>query len=62
MVRKCMMLSICLQDQEPITVVLDDGFNVVQYAFKLQSLGAKQTLVKCQVGALMCSAHHQDLF
>ncbi len=39
-----------LQDADSITVVLDDGFNLVQYAFKLRSSGPRQTLVECQVG------------
>jgi len=37
------------QDADSITVVLDDGFNLVQYAFKLRSSGPRQTLVECQV-------------
>ena len=48
-----------VQDADSIILVLDDGFNLVQYAFKLRSSGAKQTLVECQVGpASLVTFHH----
>ncbi len=43
----------CVQESDRIIVTMDDGFNLVQYAFKMQASGPKQTLVECQVSGTL---------
>lgn len=38
-----------MQAPERLSVVMDDGFNVVQYTFRLQSIDGGSTAVCCQV-------------
>lgn len=37
------------QAPEQVAVVMDDGFNVVQYTFHLQAVGPESTSVLCEV-------------
>ncbi len=50
-----------VQDADSIILVLDDGFNLVQYAFKLRSSGSRQTLVECQVDPASILTSHADV-
>ena len=44
-----LMFLLGLQAPERLSVVMDDGFNVVQYTFHLQCIDSNITAVSCQV-------------
>ena len=46
----------CTQAPEQVAVVMDDGFNVVQYTFHLQAVGPESTSVLCEVRCCCCGS------
>ena len=44
-----MSVPCCMQGPNQVIIVMDDGFNVVQYTFHLREAGPGRTSVLCEV-------------